>query len=234
MIEAAHDDYHSTGEECEKAQLVQLRRIAAIMAHEVRNPLTGMGGALQVIKERMPKDAADRPVIDEIQKRLYALNAVVDRLQEYATIEHPRLRPVSVFEILDRSIEMLREDGRFGSVRIELGGADATVDGDHDLLVRLFYNLLVNAAQSHGCALVAVTVTAHGGTCRVSIVDDGPGIDETERELVFLPFFTTRSQGLGLGLATARRIAAYHGGRVWCGPDTTGGAELVVGLPSLG
>lgn len=234
MVEAVEEEYQQVGPEWEQAELVQLRRVAAIMAHEVRNPLTGMGGALQVIKERMARDAPDRPVIDEIQKRLYALNAVVDRLQEYATVQHPRLQTVSIREILGRSIEMLDEDGRFGAVTVQLQGDDVTVQGDYALLVRLFFSLLVNAAQSSGCAAVTVTVTAAKSTCRVSILDDGPGIGDTERDLVFLPFFTTRSQGLGLGLATARRIAASHGGRVWCASGTASGTEMVVGLPACG
>ncbi|HUH04695.1 MAG TPA: HAMP domain-containing sensor histidine kinase [Kofleriaceae bacterium] len=233
MIEDVREEYQQADPEWERAELVQLRRVAAIMAHEVRNPLTGMGGALQVIKERMPRNAPDRPVIDEIQRRLYALNAVVDRLQEYATVEHPRLQLVSVREVLRRSTAMLHEDGRFGAVSIALDGTDATLEGDYALLVRLFYSLLVNAAQSRDCAAVTVTVTAATSACQVSILDDGPGIGDTERELVFVPFFTTRSQGLGLGLATARRIAASHGGRVWCASGTASGTEMVVSLPCI-
>ena len=212
--------------------LARLGSMAAVVAHEVKNPLAGIGGAIQVLRDRLHPGAPDREILTEILGRLGGLNALVQDLLDFARPRTPRFAPFAVLLALRDTAALLTRDPAFVSLPVTILGDDVTLNGDADLLRDVFHNLLLNAAQATGGAgPVTVMVKERDGRCEVSFLDRGPGVPEELREKVFEPFFTTKHRGTGLGLSIARRIVEAHGGTLTLASPPEGGTVARVDLP---
>ncbi len=216
----------------EQATLTRLGEMAAVVAHEVKNPLAGISGALQVIGSRMHPESGDRAVIGDIQARIDSLNEMVQDLLMFARPKPPTLGRVTLGALLDNTSSMLRRDPGL-DVEVSIRGDNPTIRADGEQLQNVFFNLLLNAAQAMGGkGRIDVSVAPSDDGYRVSIADRGPGLDPAVSERMFEPFFTTKHRGSGLGLPTARRIVEVHGGRLIAQSRPGGGAVMVVSLPS--
>ena len=216
----------------EQAALARLGEMAAVIAHEVKNPLAGVRGAIQVIGARLPSGSQDGTIVTDILARIDALDQLMKDLLLFARPPQPRRAPVDVVRLLSGTADLLTRDPSLGRVRVEITGEPATIGVDAEMLRIIFHNLLVNAAQAmHGDGIVRVVVQSIDGDCRVSVTDDGPGIPAELHEQVFVPFFTTKSRGTGLGLPTARRLVEAHGGSIGIESEATG-TTVTVTLPA--
>ena len=218
----------------EQAALVRLGEMAAIVAHEVKNPLAGIGGALQIIRERLPGESSDRAVVGEILARLEGLNALVRDLLVFARPRAPRLGALPVLPLLEESARELRRDRALKGLKIEVSaeGEPPVVNGDAELLRSALSNLALNAAQAAGRkGSVDIVASARGGFGEVRISDSGPGIPEEIRARIFEPFFTTKHRGSGLGLPVARRVVESHAGTLELVCPPAGGTVALVRLP---
>jgi PAS domain S-box-containing protein len=212
--------------------LARLGSMAAVVAHEVKNPLAGIGGAVQVLRDRLPAGAPDRGIMTEVLGRLGGLNALVQDLLDFARPRTPRFARFAVVNALRDTAALLTRDPAFAGLPVTIDGDDVTLTGDADLLRDVFHNLLLNGAQATGGAgPLAVAVAETGGRCIVSFRDRGPGIPDELREKVFEPFFTTKHRGTGLGLSIARRIVEAHGGTLRLETPPDGGTVARVELP---
>jgi two-component system, LuxR family, sensor kinase FixL len=217
----------------ERTALARLGEMAAVIAHEVKNPLAGIRGAIQVIGSRMPPGTADAPVLQEIVSRIDALNEMMKDLLLFARPPKPRPVRTDVAQVLRTTIDLLSRDPGLRAVTVEVHADGESIVADGEMLKIVFHNLLVNAAHAmKGQGTVRVDVQAVNGSCRISFSDNGLGIAAEIREKVFTPFFTTKSRGSGLGLATAKRLVEAHNGdiSIECPPD--GGTRVVVRLPA--
>ena len=177
----------------EQAALARLGEMAAIVAHEVKNPLAGIGGALQVIRDRLPAENSDRQIIGEILARLGGLNALVRDLLVFARPRAPQLAPIQIAPLLAETVAELRRDPAFHELEIGMEGDNPWIHGDTEQLRSVFFNLAMNGAQAAGRkGTLRVVTTARDGHCEVSVIDSGPGIPEEIRAKVFDPFFTTK------------------------------------------
>jgi two-component system, sporulation sensor kinase A len=218
----------------EQATLASLGEMAAIVAHEVKNPLAGIGGALQVIRDRLPASHPDRQIFEEILVRLGGLNALVRDLLVFARPRAPQLAAIRIAPLLEETLADLRRDPAFRDMKIEIEGDDPWIDGDQELLRSVFFNLALNGAQAAGrTGSLRVITRARDGFCEVSLIDSGSGIPEEIRAKVFDPFFTTKHRGSGLGLPVAKRVAEAHGGRILLTSPPQGGTAAIVRLPLL-
>jgi signal transduction histidine kinase len=130
-------------------------------------------------------------------------------------------------------VELLKRDPANANLAIKVSGEVPPILADANLLTIGFQNLLINAAQAvHGRGSIAVTLTAADGWHRVEIADDGPGIPPEIRANLFRPFKTTKARGTGLGMATAKRLAELHRGRIDVVCPDAGGTIVTVHLPS--
>lgn len=217
----------------EQAALARLGEMAAVVAHEVKNPLAGIRGALQVISSRMPPEQRDRAVMGDIIARLDGLNSVVEDLLVFARPRELRLEPVDVTALLGNTVDLIRRDPIFSAIEVRIDGASGVVPVDAAQLQLVFQNVLINAAQAmNGHGAVAVTIATSAGLCRVAIADAGPGMPAHVREQAFEPFFTTKSRGTGLGLPLAKRIVDAHGGQIQIDAPSTGGTVVTLLLPT--
>ena len=216
----------------EQAALARLGEMAAVVAHEVKNPLAGIRGALQVIGGRMPEPSRDKAIVGEIVTRLDSLNDIVHDLLVFARPREPQLSPVPLASLLESTVALLRRDPAQAALEIDIAGANPVVQADAEQLRTVFLNLLINAAQAQGLSgRVRVTIGADELAATVAIADQGPGISRELREKIFEPFFTTKHRGTGLGLPTARRVVERHRGTLEIDCPPSGGTVVTVTLP---
>jgi two-component system sensor kinase FixL len=147
------------------------------------------------------------------------------------------LAPVELEAIAERAAEEVRSDARARGGDVVVRGSFPTIEGDDVLLRQAFSNLVRNAFEACVDAGKAPSIIIDGaidgdrGTARIAVLDNGPGIDAAARERVFRPFFTTKKQGTGLGLALVLKIIVSHNGRISVGTSPSGGASLQISLP---
>jgi PAS domain S-box-containing protein len=216
----------------EQATLVTLGEMAAVVAHEVRNPLAGVRGAIQVIRRRLPPDGKDVAVIDEVVARLDALDELMKDLLLFARPPQMHLARVDLLALAKETAALVGQDPAARSVRFEFDGSTSVVMVDPQLVRIVLLNLFLNAVhamQGAGTIRTGVDVGERAG--RILIADTGPGIPPEIRDRIFAPFFTTKARGTGLGLSTAKRLVDIHRGSisVECPPE--GGTVVTIDLP---
>jgi len=215
----------------EESGLARIGELAAVLAHEVKNPLAAVSGAVQMISEILPADSDERQITAEILNRLDGLSALMGDLLLYA--RPPRPSPVAIdgLELVNGLIAFFRQDPEWRGLDVEVRGT-AQVCADPELLKITLQNLLLNAAQAmHGRGRLEVELGHSGRFVYVEVTDAGPGISADDRDRVFTPFFTTKARGTGLGLATVKRIAEAHGGDISIAQTSSTGTTMRLTLP---
>jgi two-component system, LuxR family, sensor kinase FixL len=215
----------------EQKSLAKLGEMAAVVAHEVKNPIAGIRGALQVITSRMPAEQRDRAILMDIITRLDALNRIVQDMLMFARPRALRQEPIPLGVLLRDTASMIERDPSMLHLEISVTGA-VDIAGDREMLQVVFQNILMNAAQAmEGQGRIDVTIVDLDGRCRVAVADRGPGIPDEVREKAFDAFFTTKHRGTGLGLPIAKRVVEAHGGTIHIDVPPAGGTTISVELP---
>ena len=187
--------------------LARLGEMSAVVAHEVKNPLAGISGALQVIASRLPEESSYRAIIGDIQTRIASLNDMVQDLLLFARPQALRVSSTAIGTLLGDIASAAARDPIFTDVDLRITGDTPTLQVDREQIRRVFQNLLINAAQAtDGPGTVEVAVVVDEDRCQVRVTDHGRGLTAETSEQMFEPFFTTKHRGSGLGLPTARRI----------------------------
>jgi two-component system sensor kinase FixL len=217
----------------EQTALARLGEMAAVLAHEVKNPLAAVRGAIQVIGSRLPAGNRDAPIVKEILARLDALNDLLKDLLLFARPPQPKLALVDLRSLVATVSDLLAPDPIFGGVAIQIAGDGARLMADANLLKIVFQNLFINAAQAmQGRGRIDTTITASDGQIAVTVADTGPGLSEEARAKLFQPFFTSKARGTGLGLSTAKRLVEAHGGSIRVDSPAHGGAIVTLQIPA--
>ena len=216
----------------QQAALARVGQMAAVVAHEVRNPLAGIKGAIQVLMSRRNTDDAELPVMRDIVARIDSLSELINDLMVFARPRPLRLAAVELHTIVADAMTMVRRDPAAHGIDITAQAEPITVTADGELVRAMILNLLLNAAQAMaGAGRVVVTTERHGEMAVIQIRDTGPGIPEDIRAQIFEPFFTTKARGGGLGLPIARRTAELHGGSLTLECPADGGTIVAMTLP---
>lgn len=216
----------------ERAALAQLGEMAAIIAHEVKNPLAGIRGAIQVFGNRMKPPGVDARILPEIVARIDALDRMMRDLLLFARPPEPNREPVDLVPLVEVTASLLTRDPVLCNVTVEIEGAVPPVAADPAMLQVVFQNLLINSAHAmEGTGQIKVAVKLVGTVCEIAVVDAGPGIPVEVRQKVFMPFFTTKARGSGLGLPTVKRFVEAHHGEITIECPPTGGTTVLIRLP---
>ncbi len=202
--------------------LAQLGAFSVAVAHELRNPLAGISGAVQVIAGTLPGDDTRRPIMEKVEGQIRRLNTMVSELLAFARPAEPRMTTVDLGDVARMVAENAAPEG--ARVQVEGGG---TAQGDPDMIQQILLNLVINAQQAAGPQGEARMLVEPG---RVTVNDSGPGIPAAQADQIWLPFFTTKTQGTGLGLAICRQLAQAMGGRLHLGTGPLKGAAFVLQL----
>lgn len=215
-----------------QAALARVGQMAAVLAHEIRNPLAGIKGAIEVIMSRRKADDPERPIMRDIVSRIESLGELLNDLMVFARPRPPSFAPVPVATLIHDAITLVRRDPVAAAVEMETTGADVTATVDAALIRATLLNLLLNAAQAMGGrGRITIALGTDGERATLQVRDDGPGVPAELREQIFEPFFTTKARGGGLGLSIARRTAELHGGTLTLVCPEGGGTVVTLTLP---
>jgi PAS domain S-box-containing protein len=218
----------------EQSALMQLGQLAAIVAHEVRNPLAGIRGSLQILESRLPIGMREREIIAPMIQRIDGLNKTVEDILLFARPHPPRRRALELHHLIAEVTASARAAIPDVDSAVTVAGDNATIQTDPEMLRAVLLNLLLNACQASAGGQVDIVTMVRDGLCYIQILDRGPGIPHDARERIFDPFFTTKSGGTGLGLPIVRRLMEAQGGSVSLSAREGGGtiAEVVLTLKS--
>lgn len=217
----------------EQEMLIRIGAMAAVLAHEVRNPLTGVQNGLEILARRMPADSDDRGAVRTMQARIDSLSEMMRDVLLFAQEQPIRWATVPIELLIESLVASLRTEFSELEVRLDLDKAAARIPGDAEQIQIALGNILRNAAQAvDGRGSLSVTTRTHDKVCAIHVRDDGPGVPLTIREHPFEPFVTTKSRGTGLGLAIARRIVEAHRGTIALQCPRDGGTLVTVTLPA--
>lgn len=201
--------------------MAQLGQMAAVIAHEVKNPLAGISGAIQVISNRMNKDSRESQILRDIITRIGELDEVLGGLLAFARPPTPKLRECRLVDIIEQSRAFLADHPAHRHISFAITGDDPIVIVDAPLIGRALLNLVINAAQAIETAelpppdpRIEVMTTVIGHDVRIDIHDNGPGLPPGVMSELFTPFFTTKVAGTGLGLPIVKQTVEAHGGRI--------------------
>ncbi len=215
--------------------LAAVGEFAASLAHEIRNPLTSIRYDLQRMEEKLPDDEETRELMARTLRKTDALNRSVSGALQLARSGSVSLKPLDLRGPLRAAVQMAFPTFQERGGTLDVTGTEGEpieVRGDVSALERLFLNLLLNAAQALEPGGVArLEVESGQDAVRVIIQDNGKGIEAENLTLVFDPFFSTRSEGTGLGLPIARRIAQAHRGDLSVESAPGEGTTATVRLP---
>ena len=217
-------------------RLVALGELAAHLAHEVRNPLTGIGSAIQVMREETPEGSSRREVLDKILGQLSRMDQTMANFLGFARMPEAVVRPFDLGESLQRVTLLLgpRLRSQGITLRQHMPEALPRLSGDPGQIEQVLLNVCLNAVQAmpKGGTLSIDAEAEAEGALRLEVADTGPGIPSDQLDQVFKPFFTTRPNGSGLGLSISRQIVMAHDGEIWIESVPGRGASVFIRLPS--
>jgi len=214
--------------------LAEIGQLAASLAHEIKNPLAGISGAIQVFRDDLAPDDPRQCTITEILGQIHRLDAAVIDLLLYARPTPPRAADVSLADTIRRVLNILAEEPALQHVEVEFdhNAKDIHIYADRGQIEQLLINLLINAAHaSHDGGAIRVNVTHLPNRIRLVVADGGKGMSPEVQSRAFEPFFTTKAKGTGLGLSICRRIVETHGGKVILESAIGRGTTVVVDFP---
>ncbi|HEX3644299.1 MAG TPA: ATP-binding protein [Vicinamibacterales bacterium] len=222
-----------------KESLATVGELTAGIAHEFRNGLATIQGYSKLVDlNALP--ASYRPYVEGIRAETESLSQVVTNFLNFARPAQLTLTEVDLGAICERAAEEIRTDARAAGGDVEVSGAFGIVEGDDVLLRQALSNLMRNAIEACSAMQRAPRITIQSEidlaakVSRIEIADNGLGVPPELRDRVFQPFFTTKRNGTGLGLALVQKIIVFHNGRIAVGPAAAGGASFQITLPLAG
>lgn len=211
----------------QQSRLEMLGRMAAGLAHEIRNPLGGIQLFAAMLRRDLEHDAEKVKTLDRILGAVAGLEKLVADMLAYGRDVEPRKSLRSLGPVVDEALALAAPAAAGKGIQLLREGAPGEAELDGDMLVRVFLNLALNACQA----------MEPGGTLRVrfdgrtvSLADTGPGIPAEVMDRLFTPFVTSKAKGTGLGLAIAHKIVEAHGGVIEAANAPGGGAVFTVKL----
>jgi len=221
-----------------KEKLMALGHLAAGVAHEIRNPLSSIKGLAKYFAERTPPGGEAYELAQVMAKEADRLNRVVSELLELVRPAHLKWQPVDLNEVIGHSLQLVSQDasGRDITLQFTAQPSLCRIQADPDRLNQVLLNLYLNAIQAIGReGIITVAVAECGdGRIKLSVADSGKGMTAEQLQAIFTPYFTTKADGTGLGLAVVQNIVEQHGGTIHVESMPGKGAVFTLYLPVNG
>jgi signal transduction histidine kinase len=214
--------------------LATLGELATGLAHEIRNPLAGIAGVIEIIGRDLPSTSPARAVVKDVRLEIAQINHILTDLLETARPHPPQVRRSNLNTTVEHAVMLARQQVLSKPITIELQKAPdlSEVEHDSDQIHQVLLNLLLNAVQAmEGAGTVGVEISRHGSCASVIVTDTGRGIAPQHLANIFRPFYTTKGNGTGLGLSLARRIVEEHHGHIEVSSVVGKGSQFTVLLP---
>ena len=231
-------EVRSLEREIERSQrLASVGRLAAGVGHEIRNPLSSIKGFATYFRERYRDIPEDKKTAEIMIQEVERLNRVIGQLLEFARPVAIQKRPTAIQTLIRHSLKMIEKDAREKRIRINadiprnLGEISIDADRVNQVLLNLYLNA-IEAMDSEGTLTVDIKQDNASKTLTIAVTDTGKGIERTDLDHIFDPYFTTKQTGTGLGLAIVHKIIESHGGEVRVESEPGAGTRVFIVLPS--
>lgn len=216
-------------------RLSTLGEMAAILAHEIRNPLGSIRGTAEILKDDFPPGDPKHEFIEIQIRETERLNRVVEDFLNMARPQPVELHPCSIPDELETLQFLISHDARSRQIQlvVQPPPLPVLINGDSEKLRQAFLNIAINALQATppgGTVSISAAIDA-ADRCEVRFHNSGPEIDAVTRERIFEPFFTTKPDGTGLGLAITKKIIESHGGTLVVTSAAGNGTTFTASLP---
>jgi signal transduction histidine kinase len=223
-------------------RLAVVGKMAAQVAHEIRNPLGSITLNLDLITRELGKLAGGnehspdegRTLIKDIREEVCRIGRVIEDYLQFARLPKLRREPMALNALLDQKLAFLNSELERANVtlRAHFDPGACTINADANQLWQAMLNLIRNSCEAmpRGGELTISTLR-DGGRVLLRVVDNGKGMSEEQRQQMFVPFYTTKSEGVGLGMALVHQIVTEHGGRIECESSRGKGSAFTISLP---
>jgi len=244
------DNLDSAKKELDQLHLQQMERadrlasvseMAAGIAHEIKNPLTGIAAAITIIKDDFDPEDPKTEIINEVLEQITRLDKTVNDLLFFGKPSQPEPTFTNINMLVEKTLTFASQhrSGKEIEKRLELDETLPAVYVDPKQIQQVFLNLILNAfqaMQNGGVVTVGTSMVELDGKlwARVSIADTGAGIPDQILSKIFTPFFTTKAQGTGLGLAICHKLVTQHGGHINVTSEDGRGTVFTIDLPGYG
>ena len=215
-------------------KLANVGEMAARLAHEIRNPITGIANAIEIIVDGI-NDEENKPILEEIQRQANRVNGAVSNLLIYSRSSEIEVQERDINELVKSLVFFLQNQNHNKAIYFELNLQDniPEFNFDHEKLENALLNLGLNAIQAipnSGTVTYKTSYDASINEVRIAVADTGIGVSEDILPKIFSPFFTTRTEGTGLGLAIVKDIVDKHQGEIWVDNNLEGGSTFVISI----
>jgi signal transduction histidine kinase len=216
-------------------KLATIGEMSARIAHEIRNPITGIARAMEIIIADLKEDS-NKPILEEIQRQANRVEQAISNLLKYSRAKDIRLHQGNVNELITSLVFFLQHQAHDKEIRFELDLQEEIpiMVFDHELLENVLLNISFNAIKAFNENGIIVYKTRYNQAEKsliIAVRDNGTGIPDEIRDDVFTPFYTTHTNGTGLGLAISKDIIEQHKGKIWFENNEDAGCTFFISLP---
>jgi two-component system NtrC family sensor kinase len=216
-------------------KLATIGEIATRVAHEIRNPLSGIAVALENLRSDSSHEPRDK-MVAEIITEVNRLDGIIKELFQLAMPREISLVPGNPNELVDRVVSLLRPEAQSKEIEIvkELESNEKEINLDYELMQRVLTNLMKNAIESVKAneGKVTISTSYQPSSFNITMTDNGYGIPSNDRDRIFQPFFTSKKEGTGLGLAVSKSIVEIHNGTITAENAEGSGSKFIITLPT--
>jgi signal transduction histidine kinase len=214
-------------------RLASLGKLSAGIAHEVRNPLTGISLLLDDLHDHSKTGSADQQMIKKAVNEIDRVERLVNALLNYSSPARAEFRVCDLNQVVNDTVLLMRRPAEKGGVSILLESGEITqFRFDPEKIKQALLNIIRNAVEALAAGgSIRISTQAREESAVITISDNGPGIREEDLPLIFEPFFTRKGAGTGLGLSITQRIVDEHHGRIRVDSSPTGGTTFTIELP---
>ncbi len=208
--------------------------MAASLAHEIKNPISGVIGALQIFDSETQSGDAKKEIIGEMMSLLQRVNNAVNDLLSYARPKSPVFETVDVKSLINKTLSLITplQPEKKINYNVVLGDESLVISADSNQMQQVLFNLMLNALQAMANeGSLNVFVTKKENSVEIEVIDNGAGIKPETLPFLFKPFFTTKHKGTGLGLAISKRIIEQHSGSIEITSEVGKGTKAKISLP---
>ncbi|MCF6335781.1 MAG: ATP-binding protein [Spirochaetales bacterium] len=199
-------------------RLASLGRMAAGIAHEIRNPLSSIKGFVQYFRNKFPDNSRDRAYASVVVNEVDRLNRVIQDMLNFAKPKEPKLEKIILQDVIDHSLKLMKPDISGNAIEVSTNYSETSpiyIFGDFDMLTQVFLNLLLNAIDAMKTnGKLSISIFRKAEITNVIMTDNGEGIPDKNIRKIFDPFYTSKKEGAGLGLAIVHRIIESHEGEI--------------------
>jgi signal transduction histidine kinase len=213
-------------------RLAVLGRMAASLAHEIRTPLTSIKNLAQLLEEEYADPAFRKEFQELVVSEVERINRIIKALLTYAKPLNLQKGRVRLDNLIEETLAGLKEAGQMEKIRIKKSLKPIEVKANKGLIRQVLENIILNACEAMaGQGTISISLYPEGEKAIISIKDNGPGIKEKDKPHIFMPFFTTKTKGTGLGLALCEKIITAHGGEITFHTQKGKGTTFYIYLP---